>query len=103
MVAVAALHGNDDWRGSRSHSLSIGGKKRICRIFLSLHPEVLTLDESTSNLNPSDKGALVALLKQLQMNKDVVTYDLELVGTIYGELWYWMVVKWCWRHRGSFE
>jgi len=66
-----------------SHHLSFGEKKRIAiATVLSLDPEVLVLDEPTSNLDPRSKWALIDLLKRLPMTKIIATHDLELVHVL---------------------
>ncbi|MBM4446883.1 MAG: ABC transporter ATP-binding protein [Chloroflexi bacterium] len=65
------------------HHLSFGEKKRIAiATVLSLDPEVLVIDEPTSNLDPRSKWSLIALLKQLPMTKIIATHDLELVSAL---------------------
>jgi cobalt/nickel transport system ATP-binding protein len=65
------------------HHLSVGEKKRIAiATVLSLTPEVLAIDEPTSNLDPRSKWSLIELLKQLPMAKIIATHDLELVGAL---------------------
>jgi cobalt/nickel transport system ATP-binding protein len=66
-----------------SHHLSFGEKKRIAiATVLSLDPDVLALDEPTSNLDPRSKWALIDLLKGLPMTKIIATHDLELVRVL---------------------
>jgi cobalt/nickel transport system ATP-binding protein len=67
------------------HHLSIGEKKRIAiATVLSLNPEILVIDEPTSNLDPRSKWSLIELLKQLPMTKIIATHDLELVRALCG-------------------
>ncbi|MFC1976951.1 energy-coupling factor ABC transporter ATP-binding protein [Chloroflexota bacterium] len=75
-----------DWVGmtgyeQRSpHHLSIGEKKRIAiATVLSMSPEILVMDEPTSNLDPRGKWSLIGLLKKLPMTKIIASHDLELV------------------------
>lgn len=66
-----------------SHHLSFGEKKRIAiATVLSLDPDILALDEPTSNLDPRSKWALIDLLKRLPMTKIIATHDLELVRVL---------------------
>lgn len=65
------------------HHLSIGEKKRIAiATVLSVNPEILVIDEPTSNLDPRSKWSLVRLLNQLPITKVIATHDLELVRTL---------------------
>ena len=78
-----------DWVGmagyeQRSpHHLSVGERKRIAiATVLSMSPEILVIDEPTSNLDPRSKWSLIGLLKRLPMTKIVATHDLELVRAL---------------------
>jgi len=65
------------------HHLSVGEKKRIAiATVLSLDPEILVIDEPTSNLDPRSKWSFVELLNQLAITKIVATHDLELVRVL---------------------
>jgi len=65
------------------HHLSFGEKKRIAiATVLSLAPDVLVIDEPTSNLDPRSKWSLIELLEQFQMTKIIATHDLELVRAL---------------------
>jgi cobalt/nickel transport system ATP-binding protein len=66
-----------------SHHLSLGEKKRIALAsVLSMRPEVLALDEPSSNLDPAAKWGLIQLLKSLNVTKIVVSHDLELIEAL---------------------
>jgi len=63
-----------------SHHLSLGEKKRIAiATVLSMDPEILVLDEPSSNLDPRSKWSLLDLLKGLPITKVIATHDLDLV------------------------
>ena len=65
------------------HHLSVGEKKRIAiATVLSMTPEILAIDEPTSNLDPRSKWSLISLLKTLPMTKIVASHDLELVQAL---------------------
>jgi cobalt/nickel transport system ATP-binding protein len=65
------------------HHLSVGEKKRIAiATVLSLSPELLVLDEPSSNLDPRSKWSLIELLRQLPKTKIVAAHDLELVKAL---------------------
>jgi len=75
----------DGYEQRSPHHLSVGEKKRIAiATVLSLDPEVLVIDEPTSNLDPGSKWSLIELLKQLPMVKIIATHDLELVRALCG-------------------
>ncbi|MFH0768010.1 MAG: ABC transporter ATP-binding protein [Chloroflexota bacterium] len=78
-----------DWVGmtgyeQRSpHHLSVGEKKRVSiATVLSMTPEILAIDEPTSNLDPRSKWSLISLLKKLPMTKIITTHDLEVVKAL---------------------
>jgi len=65
------------------HHLSIGEKKRAAiATVLSMSPEMLVIDEPSSNLDPRGKWELTAVLKALPVTKVVVSHDLELVAAL---------------------
>jgi cobalt/nickel transport system ATP-binding protein len=67
-----------------SHHLSIGEKKRIAiATVLSMHPEVLVLDEPTGGLDPRSRRSLIHLLQELPLTTLVSTHDMLLVREIF--------------------
>ena len=66
-----------------SHHLSMGEKKRIAiATVLSMHPEVLVLDEPTGGLDPRARRSLIHLLNELPLTMLVSTHDMLLVHEI---------------------
>jgi cobalt/nickel transport system ATP-binding protein len=66
-----------------SHHLSFGEKKRISiATVLSMSPEILVLDEPSSNLDPKHRRDLINLLKELNVTKIVATHDMDMVMDI---------------------
>jgi cobalt/nickel transport system ATP-binding protein len=64
-----------------SHHLSIGEKKRIAiATVLSMNPQILVMDEPSSNLDPRHRRELIDLLNSLEMTKIIATHDLDLLG-----------------------
>ena len=62
------------------HHLSFGEKKRIClATVLSMQPEILALDEPTSNLDPRHRREFIDLLREIKATKIIATHDLDLV------------------------
>jgi len=67
-----------------SHHLSVGEKKRIAiATVLSMHPEVLVLDEPTGGLDPRSRRALINLLNELPLTMLASTHDMRLVREIF--------------------
>jgi cobalt/nickel transport system ATP-binding protein len=63
-----------------SHHLSFGEKKRVSlATVLSMQPEILILDEPTSNLDPRARRHLMELLRNFNLTKIVAGHDLELI------------------------
>ena len=85
---VTAALGNVGMSGYEhrsSHHLSVGEKKRIAiATVLSMTPEILVLDEPTSNLDPRSKWSLIGLLNSLSMAKVIASHDLELIQAVCG-------------------
>ena len=65
------------------HHLSGGEKRLVCLAgVLACQPEILVLDEPTSNLDPKSKRQLKQLLKQIPITQIIATHDLELVAEL---------------------
>jgi cobalt/nickel transport system ATP-binding protein len=63
-----------------SHHLSFGEKKRISiATVLSMKPEILAMDEPSSNLDPRHRRELINFLKEFRATKVIATHDLDLV------------------------
>lgn len=68
------------YEGRLSHHLSAGEKKRIAiATVLSMSPDILALDEPSSNLDPRHRRDLINLLNGFTISRVIVTHDLELV------------------------
>jgi len=66
-----------------SHHLSFGEKKRVSvATVLSMKPQILVLDEPTSNLDPKGRRGIIKLLKALDKTKIVASHDLEMISEI---------------------
>ncbi len=66
-----------------SHHLSFGEKKRIAlATVLSMRPQILVLDEPSSNLDPKHRWEMIDLFKNLNITKIIATHDLEMVSTL---------------------
>jgi cobalt/nickel transport system ATP-binding protein len=73
---VGALH----LKNRPTHRLS-GGEKRAVAIatVLSMSPDILVMDEPTSNLDPMARRRLIELLKSFKHTKIIATHDLDMV------------------------
>jgi cobalt/nickel transport system ATP-binding protein len=79
-LAQVGLHGLEH---RPPHHLSGGEKRRVCLAgVLACQPDVLVLDEPTSNLDPRSRRELKALLRQIPITKIIATHDLELVAEL---------------------
>ena len=62
------------------HHLSGGERRRIAiATVLAMHPDLLVLDEPTSNLDPAGRRELIELLAGLDVTQLVITHDLGFV------------------------
>ncbi len=70
-----------------THHLSFGEKKRISiATILSMNPDILVLDEPSSNLDPKSRKDLIGRLKKFHHTKIVAGHDLELILDICGRV-----------------
>jgi cobalt/nickel transport system ATP-binding protein len=61
-----------------THHLSHGEKRRVCLAgVLACAPDILVLDEPTSDLDPRGRREFKALLRQIPATKLIATHDLE--------------------------
>ncbi len=76
LETVGALHLKD----RPPYKLS-GGEKRSVSIatVLSMAPDILVMDEPTSNLDPKARRHLIELLQTFQHTKIIATHDLDMV------------------------
>ncbi len=75
-LAAVGMQGYED---RPAHHLSFGQKKRVATAtVLAMRPEVLVLDEPSSNLDPKSRRQLIDILQDLPVTKIVVTHDLPV-------------------------
>ena len=59
------------------HHLSFGQRRRVCvATVLAMQPEILVLDEPSSNLDPASRRELAEILLDLEVTTLMVTHDL---------------------------
>jgi len=78
-----ALVGMAGYESRSSHHLSEGEKKKVSlATVLALDPDIIALDEPTSNLDPCSRDEFVEQLKRLTATRIIATHDLELVAEL---------------------
>lgn len=78
-VVAEALHavGMLDYADRPPHHLSFGQRRRVAvATVLAMRPEILVLDEPSSNLDPASRRELAEILRDLQITLLMVTHDL---------------------------
>ena len=61
------------------HHLSFGQKRKVAiASVLASEPELLVLDEPSSNLDPASRRELIDILKNLDVSIILVTHDLPM-------------------------
>jgi cobalt/nickel transport system ATP-binding protein len=74
--ALAAV-GMAEHRDRAPHHLSFGQRRRVAvATVLAMHPEILVLDEPSSNLDPASRRELAQILRSLPVTLLMVTHDL---------------------------
>jgi cobalt/nickel transport system ATP-binding protein len=72
------------YKDRMSHHLSVGEKKRIAiATVLSMHPQILVLDEPSAGLDPRARRTLINLLRELPITMLVSTHDMRLVEELF--------------------
>ncbi|MCJ7737416.1 MAG: energy-coupling factor ABC transporter ATP-binding protein [Anaerolineae bacterium] len=76
--------GMEEYASRYSHHLSAGEKKRAAiATVLSMHPEILALDEPTAGLDPRARRRLIELLQVLKESLVAATHDLAFVAEVF--------------------
>ncbi|WP_199790199.1 energy-coupling factor ABC transporter ATP-binding protein [Streptomyces canus] len=69
--------GMADFAGRPPHHLSFGQRRRVAvATVLAMEPEILVLDEPSSNLDPASRRELADILRSLDVTVLMVTHDL---------------------------
>lgn len=68
------------FRNRSSHHLSHGERKRVAlATVLAMEPDILALDEPSSNLDPRNRRQIIELISALPATLILATHDLEMV------------------------
>jgi len=71
------LVGMRQFRDRAPHHLSFGQRRRVAvATVLAMRPEILVLDEPSSNLDPASRRELATILRSLDITLLMVTHDL---------------------------
>jgi cobalt/nickel transport system ATP-binding protein len=66
-----------EFRSRPPHHLSFGQRRRVAvATVLAMRPEILVLDEPSSNLDPASRRELADILRSLELTTVMVTHDL---------------------------
>jgi cobalt/nickel transport system ATP-binding protein len=69
--------GMEDFSDRAPHHLSFGQRRRVAvATVLAMEPEILVLDEPSSNLDPAGRRELADILRSLEITVLMVTHDL---------------------------
>lgn len=84
LAAVGMSHALHDNPGQ----LSYGERKRVCLAgVLACRPELIVLDEPSSNLDPRSRRQLRGILESLPATQVIATHDLDLVLDTCDTVW----------------
>lgn len=81
--ASLAAVGLPDHLNRGTMQLSVGEKRRVCLAgVLACEPEVLVLDEPSSNLDPSARNTLIDILRGFDGSQLIASHDLDLIAEL---------------------
>jgi cobalt/nickel transport system ATP-binding protein len=77
VVDALELVGMVEFKDRPPHHLSFGQRRRVAvATVLAMKPEILVLDEPSSNLDPASRRELADILRSLAITTVMVTHDL---------------------------
>ena len=77
VMAALDLVGMADFAARPPHHLSFGQRRRVAvATVLAMEPEILVLDEPSSNLDPASRRELADIIRSLEVTVLMVTHDL---------------------------
>jgi len=72
-----------EYKDRPPHHLSFGQRRRVAvATVLAMNPEILVLDEPSSNLDPASRRELAEILKSLKITLIMVTHDLPYAAEL---------------------
>jgi cobalt/nickel transport system ATP-binding protein len=72
-----------DYKDRPPHHLSFGQRRRVAvATVLAMKPEILVLDEPSSNLDPASRRELAQILRSLDITMIMVTHDLPYANEL---------------------
>ena len=75
-----------DFLNKPPHHLSFGQKRKVAiASVIAINPELIVLDEPSSNLDPASRRELIEILKNLDVTIILVTHDLPMALEICDE------------------
>jgi len=85
VMNALSLVGLSHLKDKPPYRLSEGQKRSVAiATVLSMSPDILVMDEPSSNLDPKSRRNLINLLKSFTHTKIIATHDLELVLDVCG-------------------
>ncbi len=77
VTKALALVGMSEYKDRPPHHLSFGQRRRVAvATVLAMKPEILVLDEPSSNLDPASRRELADILRSLDVTVVMVTHDM---------------------------
>jgi cobalt/nickel transport system ATP-binding protein len=77
VIEALELVGMTEFKDRPPHHLSFGQRRRVAvATVLAMKPEILVLDEPSSNLDPASRRELADILRSLAITIVMVTHDL---------------------------
>jgi cobalt/nickel transport system ATP-binding protein len=77
------LVGMVEFKDRPPHHLSFGQRRRVAvATVLAMKPEILVLDEPSSNLDPASRRELADILRSLDITMVMVTHDLPYANEL---------------------
>lgn len=77
VIEALELVGMTEFKDRPPHHLSFGQRRRVAvATVLAMKPEILVLDEPSSNLDPASRRELADILRSLEITIVMVTHDL---------------------------